>query len=119
GAGRACLRTAADAPPRSSSIPTVPPPVAPVVTLCFREALVASAAAVSRPNGPAAPNQEADDLKQVTSRVLLRAVIAVLALAGVVFAVPAHANTKDDLDAAREELQSKQAELDALTLQWQ
>jgi murein DD-endopeptidase MepM/ murein hydrolase activator NlpD len=34
-------------------------------------------------------------------------------------AVPAHADTKSDLDAAREELASKQAELDALTLQWQ
>ena len=51
--------------------------------------------------------------------MLLRAVIATLALAGVVFAVPAQANTKDDLDAARQELASKQAELDALTLQWQ
>jgi murein DD-endopeptidase MepM/ murein hydrolase activator NlpD len=51
--------------------------------------------------------------------VLLRAVIATLALAGVLFAVPAHAGTKDELDAAREELASKQAELDALTLQWQ
>jgi murein DD-endopeptidase MepM/ murein hydrolase activator NlpD len=51
--------------------------------------------------------------------VLLRAVIATLALTGVVVAVPASADTKDDLDAARQELQSKQAELDALTLQWQ
>lgn len=34
-------------------------------------------------------------------------------------AVPAQADTKDDLDAAREELASKQAELDAITLQWQ
>jgi murein DD-endopeptidase MepM/ murein hydrolase activator NlpD len=65
------------------------------------------------------PNQEADDLRLVSSRVFLRVVIATLALAGVIMAVPAHANTKDDLDAAREELQSKQAELDALTLQWQ
>ncbi len=49
----------------------------------------------------------------------LRVIVAVAALAGVLIAVPAHADTKDDLDAAREELASKQAELDALTLQWQ
>ena len=34
-------------------------------------------------------------------------------------AVPAHADTKGDLAAARQELQAKQSELDALTLQWQ
>ena len=49
----------------------------------------------------------------------LRIIIAVAALAGVLIAVPAQADTKDDLDAAREELASKQADLDALTLQWQ
>ncbi len=49
----------------------------------------------------------------------LRVIVAVAALAGVLIAVPAQADTKDDLDAAREELASKQAELDALTLQWQ
>ena len=42
-----------------------------------------------------------------------------LALAGVLFAVPASASTKDDLDAAREELAAKQAELTDLTRQWQ
>lgn len=41
------------------------------------------------------------------------------ALAGVLVAIPARADTKDDLDAARDELASKQAELDAITLQWQ
>jgi len=51
--------------------------------------------------------------------VSLRVIVAVAALAGVLIAVPAQADTKDDLDAAREELASKQAELDALTLQWQ
>ena len=49
----------------------------------------------------------------------LRVIIAVTALSGVLIAVPAQADTKDDLDAAREELASKQAELDAITLQWQ
>ena len=49
----------------------------------------------------------------------LRVIIAVTALFGVLIAVPAQADTKDDLDAAREELASKQAELDAITLQWQ
>lgn len=49
----------------------------------------------------------------------LRVIIAVAALSGVLIAVPAHAGTKDDLDAARQELASKQADLDALTLQWQ
>ena len=49
----------------------------------------------------------------------LRVIIAVSALAGVLIAVPAQADTKDDLDAARQELASKQADLDALTLQWQ
>ena len=49
----------------------------------------------------------------------LRVIIAIAALAGVLIAVPAKADTKSDLDAAREELASKQAELDALTLQWQ
>ena len=34
-------------------------------------------------------------------------------------AAPAYADTKSDLEAAREELAAKQAELDALTLQWQ
>jgi len=34
-------------------------------------------------------------------------------------AVPANADTKGDLDVARQELQAKQAELDTLTLQWQ
>jgi murein DD-endopeptidase MepM/ murein hydrolase activator NlpD len=51
--------------------------------------------------------------------VSLRVIVAVSALAGVLIAVPAHADTKSDLDAARQELASKQAELDALTLQWQ
>jgi murein DD-endopeptidase MepM/ murein hydrolase activator NlpD len=51
--------------------------------------------------------------------VSLRVIVAVAALSGVLLAVPAQADTKDDLDAAREELASKQAELDALTLQWQ
>jgi murein DD-endopeptidase MepM/ murein hydrolase activator NlpD len=51
--------------------------------------------------------------------VSLRVIIAVAALSGVLIAVPAHAGTKDDLDAARQELSSKQADLDALTLQWQ
>jgi murein DD-endopeptidase MepM/ murein hydrolase activator NlpD len=37
----------------------------------------------------------------------------------VVIAGPASAGTKDDLEAARQELASKQSELDALTLQWQ
>jgi murein DD-endopeptidase MepM/ murein hydrolase activator NlpD len=50
---------------------------------------------------------------------LLRTTIAMIALAGVLFAVPANASTKDELDAAREELAAKQAELDALTLKWQ
>jgi murein DD-endopeptidase MepM/ murein hydrolase activator NlpD len=49
----------------------------------------------------------------------LRAIVAIAALAGVLIAVPAQADTKDDLDAARDELASKQAELDAITLQWQ
>ncbi len=49
----------------------------------------------------------------------LRVIVAVVALAGALIAVPAHADTKSDLDAARQELASKQAELDALTLQWQ
>ena len=49
----------------------------------------------------------------------LRVIIAIAALAGVLIAVPAHADTKGDLDAARQELASKQADLDALTLQWQ
>ena len=49
----------------------------------------------------------------------LRVIIAIAALSGVLIAVPAQADTKDDLDAARDELASKQAELDALTLQWQ
>jgi len=51
--------------------------------------------------------------------VVARATITVVLLAGVVVAVPAHADTKSDLDAARQELQAKQSELDALTLQWQ
>lgn len=34
-------------------------------------------------------------------------------------AVPANASTKDDLDAAREELAAEQAQLDELTLRWQ
>jgi murein DD-endopeptidase MepM/ murein hydrolase activator NlpD len=37
----------------------------------------------------------------------------------VAIAVPAHADTKGDLAAARQELQAKQSELDAFTLQWQ
>ncbi|MGZ4154588.1 MAG: murein hydrolase activator EnvC family protein [Actinomycetota bacterium] len=46
--------------------------------------------------------------------------MALLALAGLlVAAAPAHADTKGDLAAARQELQQKQSELDALTLQWQ
>ncbi|MGZ5212623.1 MAG: murein hydrolase activator EnvC family protein [Actinomycetota bacterium] len=49
----------------------------------------------------------------------LRVIIAVAALAGVLVAVPAQADTQSDLNAARDELASKQAELDALTLQWQ
>ena len=49
----------------------------------------------------------------------MRATLTTIALAGVLAAVPAHANTKGDLEAARQELQSKQAELDQLTLQWQ
>jgi murein DD-endopeptidase MepM/ murein hydrolase activator NlpD len=51
--------------------------------------------------------------------VSLRVIIAIAALSGVLIAIPAQADTKDDLDAARDELASKQAELDALTLQWQ
>jgi murein DD-endopeptidase MepM/ murein hydrolase activator NlpD len=51
--------------------------------------------------------------------VSLRVIIAIAALSGVLIAVPAHADTKGDLDAARQELASKQADLDALTLQWQ
>jgi murein DD-endopeptidase MepM/ murein hydrolase activator NlpD len=51
--------------------------------------------------------------------VLLRATIATVALAGLLVAGPASAGTKDDLEAARQELASKQSELDALTLQWQ
>jgi peptidoglycan LD-endopeptidase LytH len=51
--------------------------------------------------------------------VSLRAIIAIVALSGMLIAVPAQADTKDDLDAARDELASKQAELDAVTLQWQ
>jgi murein DD-endopeptidase MepM/ murein hydrolase activator NlpD len=51
--------------------------------------------------------------------VSLRVIVAGAALVGVLIAVPARAGTKDDLDAAREELASKQAQLDALTLQWQ
>ena len=49
----------------------------------------------------------------------MRVIVAIVALSGVLIAIPAQADTKDDLDAAREELASKQAELDALTLQWQ
>lgn len=49
----------------------------------------------------------------------LRAFIAIATLSGLLLAVPAQADTKDDLDAARDELASKQAELDALTLLWQ
>jgi murein DD-endopeptidase MepM/ murein hydrolase activator NlpD len=45
--------------------------------------------------------------------------IATLALAGVLLTAPANASTKDELDAAREELAAKQAELDELTLKWQ
>jgi murein DD-endopeptidase MepM/ murein hydrolase activator NlpD len=57
---------------------------------------------------------------QVPPRVILRATIAFLAVGGLlVVALPAHADTKGDLAAARHELQQKQAELDALTLQWQ
>jgi murein DD-endopeptidase MepM/ murein hydrolase activator NlpD len=37
----------------------------------------------------------------------------------VLLAVPANASTKDDLDAAREELAAEQAQLDELTLRWQ
>jgi murein DD-endopeptidase MepM/ murein hydrolase activator NlpD len=51
--------------------------------------------------------------------VSLRVIVAIVALSGVLIAVPAQADTQDDLDAARDELASKQAELDALTLQWQ
>jgi murein DD-endopeptidase MepM/ murein hydrolase activator NlpD len=46
-------------------------------------------------------------------------IVAIAALSGVLLAIPAHADTKDDLDAARQELESKQADLDALTLLWQ
>ena len=66
-----------------------------------------------------APNEEADDLRQVPPRTFLRATIAMLALAGVLLSVPANASTKDELDAAREELAAKQADLDELTRQWQ
>jgi murein DD-endopeptidase MepM/ murein hydrolase activator NlpD len=51
--------------------------------------------------------------------VLLRVTIATVFLAGVLVAGPASAGTKDDLEAARQELASKQSDLDALTLQWQ
>jgi murein DD-endopeptidase MepM/ murein hydrolase activator NlpD len=51
--------------------------------------------------------------------VPLRVIVTLAALSGLLIAVPAQANTKDDLDAARQELASKQADLDALTLQWQ
>jgi murein DD-endopeptidase MepM/ murein hydrolase activator NlpD len=51
--------------------------------------------------------------------VSLRVVIAIAALSGVLVAVPAQADTKDDLDAARDRLAASQSELDALTLQWQ
>jgi murein DD-endopeptidase MepM/ murein hydrolase activator NlpD len=51
--------------------------------------------------------------------VFLRATIATIALAGVLIAAPASADTKGDLEAARQDLASKQAELDRLTLQWQ
>ena len=49
----------------------------------------------------------------------LRVIIAVAAIGGVLIGVPAKADTKSDLEAAREELASKLADLDALTLQWQ
>ena len=49
----------------------------------------------------------------------MRATITVVVLAGVAIAVPARADTKGDLAAARQELQAKQSALDALTLQWQ
>jgi murein DD-endopeptidase MepM/ murein hydrolase activator NlpD len=42
-----------------------------------------------------------------------------LALSGVLLAVPANASTKDELDAARDELAAKQADLTELTRQWQ
>ena len=51
--------------------------------------------------------------------MLIRATIATVVLAGVLVAGPASAGTKGDLEAARQELASKQSELDALTLQWQ
>jgi murein DD-endopeptidase MepM/ murein hydrolase activator NlpD len=51
--------------------------------------------------------------------VFWRATIATTALMGVLIAAPANADTKSDLEAARQELAAKQAELDALTLQWQ
>jgi murein DD-endopeptidase MepM/ murein hydrolase activator NlpD len=51
--------------------------------------------------------------------VPLRVIVTLAALSGLLIAVPAQANTKDNLDAARQELASKQADLDALTLQWQ
>ncbi len=56
---------------------------------------------------------------QVIPRVSLRVIVGIVALSGVLIAVPAQADTQDDLNAARDELASKQAELDALTLQWQ
>lgn len=45
--------------------------------------------------------------------------VATVALAGSLIAVPANANTKGDLEAARKELAAKQAELDKVTLEWQ
>ena len=49
----------------------------------------------------------------------MRATITTTALLGVLIAAPANADTKGDLEAARQELAAQQAELDALTLQWQ
>ena len=49
----------------------------------------------------------------------LRVIVAIAALSGVLIAIPAQADTKDDLDAARGELAARQSELDAITLQWQ
>jgi murein DD-endopeptidase MepM/ murein hydrolase activator NlpD len=49
----------------------------------------------------------------------MRVIVAVAALSGVLIAIPAQADTKDDLDAARDELAARQSELDAITLQWQ
>lgn len=76
-------------------------------------------------NGPDGPDEEADHLRQAHrrafSRVTILATIATLSLAGSLIAIPANANTdtKSELEAARQELAAKRAELDRLTLQWQ